>query len=88
MAVMESDSFAGDIMSNVINLFAQGNLKPAYPLHIYPLENIEQAVRFLQSGKSDGKLVLKINKEASVPVSLSRYYPRIFTTLESFLTMK
>jgi hypothetical protein len=35
---------------------------------VYPLEHIESAMRFLQSGKSYGKVDLKVNKDAVIPV--------------------
>lgn len=57
------------ILQTILSMFEARKLHPAYPLHTYQLENIEKAFRFLQSGKSSGKIVLEVNKSAKLPVS-------------------
>jgi acyl transferase domain-containing protein/NADPH:quinone reductase-like Zn-dependent oxidoreductase/SAM-dependent methyltransferase len=59
------------IMTEVLRLFVEGKLKAVTPLHRYPLHEVEKALRFLQSGKSAGKIVLEVERSASVPVSLT-----------------
>ncbi|KAF2804409.1 reducing type I polyketide synthase [Mytilinidion resinicola] len=56
------------LMKEVMNLFVNKKLQVGSPLNIYPLEEAEQAIRFLQSGKSSGKIVLKVDKGASLPI--------------------
>ena len=53
----------------VIDLVVRGLLKTAHPLHAYPISKVEEAFRFLQSGRSTGKIVLSIDEADLVPVS-------------------
>ncbi|TVY91693.1 Reducing polyketide synthase [Lachnellula willkommii] len=43
-------------------------ITPAYPLQIYPVADIQQAFRHLQSGQSTGTLVIEIEKQALLDV--------------------
>ena len=53
----------------VMEMVANKSIKIASPLHIYPISDVEQAFRFLQSGKNTGKTVLSVNPTDLVPVS-------------------
>ena len=48
--------------------FAKGIIRPAYPLHVYSISNVEAALRYLQSGKNSGKTVIEIEPEAKIQV--------------------
>ena len=48
--------------------FAKGVLKPAHPLRLYSISNVEAALRYLQSGKNSGKAVIEIEPEAEIQV--------------------
>ena len=63
------DGFGKMILNAVFSMVRAGTLRPSYPLHRYPLEKIEDAFRFLQSGRSSGKIVVEVTKDAIVPVS-------------------
>ena len=65
-------SFGRRILQTVVSMFEAQKLHPAYPLHAYQLQDIEKAFRFLQSGKSSGKIVLEVDKSAKLPVSSIR----------------
>ncbi|TVY75995.1 Highly reducing polyketide synthase azaB [Lachnellula suecica] len=58
------------ILRQILSLQADGILRPAYPLNVYSISNLEQAMRTLQSGKSFGKIVMEFDKGALVPTSL------------------
>ena len=58
------------ILEAIISMKESGRLQPPYPLHTYPLSELEQAFRFLQSGQSSGKIVLEVTPNALVPVSI------------------
>lgn len=58
-----------DILQNVSNLTEQGVLAPPSPLKAYPVAEVEEAFRTMQSGKHRGKLVLSF-KDARGNVSL------------------
>lgn len=53
----------------VIDLVVRGRLKIAHPLHVYSISKVEEAFRFLQSGRSTGKIVLSIDGADIIPVS-------------------
>jgi acyl transferase domain-containing protein/NADPH:quinone reductase-like Zn-dependent oxidoreductase/SAM-dependent methyltransferase len=57
-----------EMVGTLLGLFEQKTLRMVHPLHTYPLESLEDAFRLLQSGKSCGKIVLEVNKQAEVPV--------------------
>lgn len=52
-----------------MDLLVRGRLKIAHPLHVYPISKVEEAFRFLQSGRSTGKIVLSIDRADLIPVS-------------------
>ena len=57
------------VLDGTMDMIRTGRARPPHPLHVYPLAELEQAFRFLQSGKSSGKIVLEVTKSAMVPVS-------------------
>ena len=44
-------------------------LRPAYPLQVYPISEVEKAFRYMQSGKNIGKMVVTIDSNDEVFVS-------------------
>ena len=58
-----------EIMSSVMALFAEGIIRPPQPLHIYDCSRIEEAFRYLQSGKNTGKTIIEFHDQDMVPVS-------------------
>jgi hypothetical protein len=52
-----------------LGLLADASIRASTPLHAYTLEHIEEAYRFLQSGKGFGKVLVEVNRESSVLVS-------------------
>ena len=57
-------------LSTVLELLATKTLKIASPLHVYPISRVEEAFRYLQSGKNTGKIVLTLGLADLVSVSL------------------
>jgi NADPH:quinone reductase-like Zn-dependent oxidoreductase len=51
------------ILSAVVEMISQDKLRLPYPLRVRPLSEAEDAFRHLMSGKSTGKLVLKVNPQ-------------------------
>jgi len=58
-----------EIPMEVMNGLEIGTYKPVHPIHEYDIGDIEHALRFLQSGKSSGKIVVNISQDSVVPVS-------------------
>lgn len=59
------------VLDAVFSMVEAGTLRPSIPLQRFSLDEIEDAFRFLQSGRSSGKIVIEVNKETKVPVSES-----------------
>ncbi|MCJ1395075.1 hypothetical protein MMC18_007956 [Xylographa bjoerkii] len=51
-------------------LFAAGTIRPAHPLRLYSVSDVEQVFRYLQSGKNSGKAVIEIDSEAQISMIL------------------
>ncbi|KAI1738681.1 hypothetical protein F4680DRAFT_459720 [Xylaria scruposa] len=54
------------LLQNTIGLIQQG-AQPPDPLHVYPVSKVEDAFRFLQSGKNIGRVVIGIDSADVVP---------------------
>jgi NADPH:quinone reductase-like Zn-dependent oxidoreductase/ubiquinone/menaquinone biosynthesis C-methylase UbiE len=59
----------GDIPRQVMDQVNIGTYKPVHPIHEYDIGDAEEALRFLQSGKSAGKIVVNVSQDSIVPVS-------------------
>jgi len=68
MASMAKDRpwYMQKLLKQIMEKVEQGKIAPSKPLQVYPISEIEQAFRHLQSGQSMGKLVLKVDKHATV----------------------
>ena len=55
-------------MKDILDLISKKKLHAARPLHVYSISDAENAFRFLQEGKSIGKIVIEIKSEDQVPV--------------------
>jgi NADPH:quinone reductase-like Zn-dependent oxidoreductase/SAM-dependent methyltransferase len=58
------------LLRNTLRLLEQGAQHPN-PLHIYPVSKVEEAFRFLQSGKNTGRIVIGVNPADVVHVSIT-----------------
>ncbi len=65
------------ILRAVMELVAAGTLYPPQPLQTYPISQIEQAFRHMQSGQSKGKSVVVMDKNNEVMVSASSAPPGV-----------
>ena len=57
-----------EIMTSVMALVTQGKIQPPQPLHVYDGSRIEEAFRYLQSGKNTGKTIIQYHDQDKVPV--------------------
>ncbi|KAL8724488.1 MAG: hypothetical protein Q9166_007922 [cf. Caloplaca sp. 2 TL-2023] len=54
----------------VVRMLTEHKLQVASPLHVYPVSDIESALRFMQSGKHIGKIVIDFQSDALVKTLL------------------
>lgn len=59
-----------NLMIAAMDLFIQGTLLPPSPLNLYPVSKVEQAFRYMQSGKSMGRIVVTVEHTDVVTVSV------------------
>ena len=57
-----------DIMNSVMALVTEGKIRPPQPLHTYNCSRIEEAFRYLQSGKNTGKTIIEFHDQDIVSV--------------------
>ena len=57
------------LLGEVMDLARRKEILSVYPIQFYGIAEAEKAFRFMQSGKSSGKIVLEIEKSHVVPVS-------------------
>ncbi|KAF2464424.1 ketoacyl-synt-domain-containing protein [Lindgomyces ingoldianus] len=69
MAAMIKDRPAviGDVVRKVVELMARNELHPQFPLKTFQISEVEQGLRYLQSGKHVGKVVVEVNPHVEVP---------------------
>ena len=63
-------SLLREIKTGIMSLLFEEKIRPSQPLHVYDIEDIEGAFRYLQSGKNTGKTVVQLRKDAQVKVNL------------------
>lgn len=58
-----------DLLNCTMGLWANGDIQYPHPRHVYSVSVIEEAFRFLQSGKNTGRIVINSKPSDVVPVS-------------------
>lgn len=59
---------AQQLLSKTVDMVAEGVLHYPKPLHIYDLNAVEDAFRYLQSGKNTGRIVIRVDPSTEVQV--------------------
>ncbi|XXG96503.1 hypothetical protein Hte_002786 [Hypoxylon texense] len=54
-------SLVGGLIKEVMELISKGNIRHPSPLHIYSVSETEKAFRYLQGGKSTGRVIIKLD---------------------------
>jgi NADPH:quinone reductase-like Zn-dependent oxidoreductase len=65
---LERPWYMGKLLKMLMQKAEACTISPSKPLQVYPLSEIEQAFRHMQSGQSMGKLVLEIDRHVDVLV--------------------
>ncbi|KAI1127899.1 hypothetical protein F5Y10DRAFT_242011 [Nemania abortiva] len=58
---------ASQLTREMMNLVTRGLLRHPEPLHMYALSEVEQAFRYMQSGRNTGRIVLEANDADLIP---------------------
>ena len=69
--VQTDKKLAGTLLEDVMELLRAGKIAIPTPLHTYNASEVEDAFRYMQSGKSIGKVVVQFDQEDLVPVRSS-----------------
>lgn len=67
------------MLAEVFELLRIGAIRPVQPLNVFPLSEIENSFRLIQSGKHLGKVILKVETDIQVKVSIS-FHEDLFST--------
>ena len=65
-------------MDQIFDLIGAGKLHAARPLHVYGIDDTENAIRYLQEGRHIGKTVIETKKELPVPVGAALVFSQSF----------
>lgn len=63
------------LVEKVLDMVSDRSVGPPAPLHVYPVSKVEQALRYMQSGKNTGRILVTFEEDDVVSVSL-RVKPR------------
>ena len=69
----EDADLVGTILRSIIEMLRLGKIACPKPLHVYKSTDIEEAFRYMQSGKNIGKTVVEFNADDIVPVRSSSF---------------
>lgn len=64
----EGTEVVGALLKDVMEMLQNGKVTAPQPLHIYKASQVEEAFRYMQSGKNMGKIVVEFNRDDIVPV--------------------
>ncbi|KAH8201344.1 hypothetical protein TruAng_004512 [Truncatella angustata] len=62
-----SPNVIATLLNETLQLLSRGKIQPPQPLHVYSVLQIEQAFRYLQSGKNIGRIVIAPQPNDVVP---------------------
>ncbi|KAH6615157.1 KR domain-containing protein [Boeremia exigua] len=63
--------FSQKLITAMMRLFEAGDMSCPHPRHLYPVSAVEDAFRFLQSGKNTGRIVINNTPDEIVPKYLA-----------------
>lgn len=66
---MNKKQLAHKLMQRTMDLARDGSIRPSAPLRVYNVDAVEDAFRYLASGKSTGRIVIRVDRSTVVQVS-------------------
>jgi hypothetical protein len=67
MVLQEKVQLTRQLLEEVMEMSKSGEIRPIDPIQAFDIADAEKAFRFMQSGRSSGKIVLEIDKSQVVP---------------------
>ena len=64
----DNPALMAETLSDTFNMLHRGVIKPVSPVTVYPISNVENAFRLLQTGKHRGKIALTWDSNDVVPL--------------------
>ncbi|OGM47171.1 polyketide synthase [Aspergillus bombycis] len=68
LAVLEP-AWVQEQLATIVDLYKQGTIHPIRPVKTFPLNELQDAFRYLQTGQHIGKLVLQFSASTDLPVA-------------------
>ena len=65
------------ILSEVIKMYENNTISPITPISVFPISEVQQAMRQMQSGKHTGKIVIEATSDSIVQVLLVSVSPAL-----------
>ncbi|KAL9081942.1 MAG: hypothetical protein Q9159_006883 [Coniocarpon cinnabarinum] len=78
--VRERPEWLPGLFEETMSLLGSGHVKPARPLHVFQANEVEDALRFMQSGKNSGKAVIELSDECVVTTVVNAKPSYMFST--------
>ena len=68
MIIKENNKLMRELMKAIMSLACGKKIFAPEPLQVYGASQVEEAFRFMQSGKHSGKIVIEVDQDDTVPV--------------------
>ncbi|KAI8964593.1 hypothetical protein F5Y11DRAFT_355477 [Daldinia sp. FL1419] len=65
--ILKNPELTYNLLKSTLGLLTEGTVQHPGPLHPYPVSKVEQAFRYLQSGKNIGRIILNVEPTDVVP---------------------
>ena len=65
------------ILSDVIKMYGDNSIRLITPISVFPISEVQQAMRLMQSGKHTGKIVIEATSDSTVQVLLVSVSPAL-----------
>lgn len=72
-------------MTQVLQYYSDGHIKPITPINTFPASDIEAAFRYMQSGKHMGKIVITMPEDAAELPAIKVAPETIFSGTSTYL---
>ena len=65
---MNRKELAHKLLQKTMDLASEGSIRAPRPLHIYEVDSVEDAFRYLASGKNTGRIMIRVDRSTNVKV--------------------